>query len=73
MKHTYRLFRNLTACAGFLLIFGAAGTDEMYAEMGKMPPESLDVMVAVGLILLIPAALRLIGMALRKEKQNVHR
>lgn len=70
MKHTYRLFRTLTAGAGFLLIFGAAGTDEMYAEMGKMPPENLDAMVAVGLILLIPAALRLIGMALRKRAKR---
>lgn len=67
MKHTYRLFRNLTALAGFLLIFGAAGTDEYYTDLGQMPPESVDSMVVLGLILLIPTALRLIGMALRKK------
>ena len=58
-----RFFRKITASVGAMLLFGAAGTDEMYVEMGQTPPSIVTAFIIVGLILLIPMALRLIGMA----------
>jgi hypothetical protein len=58
-----KLFRNVSAAIGALLFFGAAGTDEMYVEMGEMPPNSVTALLIIGGILLIPMVLRLIGMA----------
>ena len=36
-----KLIRNASAVIGALLFFGAAGADEMYVEMGKIPPNSV--------------------------------
>ena len=47
--------RKLSATLGFLCLFGAAGTDQHYAEMGQVPPEGVGQLIIVGLILLIPA------------------
>lgn len=72
-----RFFRNICTVAGFICFLGAAGTDEFYADMRQMPPESVDTMVAWGLVLLIPLALHIVReklIAYRREKRNaVHR
>ncbi len=64
MKKIFKLFRIITAAAGVLCIFGAAGTDQMYSNMRQMPPDSVGTMITWGFILLIPSILHLI-----KEKR----
>ena len=56
MRKVFRMFRILTAIAGMVCLFGAAGTDEMYTNMRQMPPESIENLLVIGLILLIPTA-----------------
>lgn len=60
MKKTYRFIRLATAIAGVLCLFGAAGTDQRFSEMGQMPPESVENLLFIGLLLLIPAALHIL-------------
>ena len=47
--------RKITAIIGGALVFGAAGTDQMYTEMRQMPPDYLWIVLIVGLVLLLPA------------------
>ena len=67
MKGIYRFIRIAMAAAGFICIFGAAGTDEYYTELRQMPPDSVDTMVAWGLVLLIPQGLHWLRIELRKR------
>ncbi len=67
MKRIFRLFRIVTAAAGFFILFGAIGTDEMYTDMGQMPPDSLEKMFVLGFILLIPTALHYLKSESRKK------
>ena len=69
MKRIFRLFRIVTAAAGLFMLFGAAGTDQMYADVGAMPPESVGAMVAWGFVLMIPSALHF----LKGERKKVRR
>lgn len=56
MRKVFRFIRIATAIAGFVCIYGAAGTDQRISEMGQMPPESVENLAFIGLLLLIPAA-----------------
>lgn len=67
MKRVFRLFRRLSAFAGFLCLFGAIGTDEMYTDMGQMPPESVEKAIVWGFVLLIPTALHYLKGEARKK------
>lgn len=60
-----KLIRNASAVIGAVLFFGAAGTDQMYAEMGKMPPET-HIGVAVAFIAVSVATAALIKLRERR-------
>ena len=47
--------RKIAATLGFLCLFGAAGTDQHYTEMGQVPPEGVGHLIIIGLVFLIPA------------------
>ena len=67
MKRIFKLFRIITASAGFLCLFGAASTDQMYIECGQMPPDSVDKLITWGLLLLVPTALHILKDEARKK------
>lgn len=53
-----KLFRISTAILGGICLFGAAGADQMYTELGQMPPDSVEQVFVIGLIFLLPTIFR---------------
>lgn len=53
-----KIFRISTAILGGICLFGVAGTDQMYAELGQMPPDNLWIVFVIGLVLLLPTIFR---------------
>lgn len=65
-RRMWRLLRNMAAVVGAMMVLGAAGTDEFYAnELRTMSPENLDFELAIGLLLLIPLLIHIL------RKKNV--
>lgn len=50
--------RKAMAVVGFICLFGAAGTDQRFTEMGQMPPDNLWIVFVIGLVLLLPTIFR---------------
>ena len=57
-----RLFRNITAALGALILFSVAGYDQRITDVGQASDMDYGWLIVVGVILLIPMALRLYGM-----------
>ena len=48
-----KIFRITMAIIGWILAFGAAGADQMYTDWGQTPPESVNVIFVIGVILIL--------------------
>jgi len=65
MKYIANLIRNSAALSGLLCLFCAVGTSDYYTmELHRPEPASVDSLILVGLVLLIPSV---IHMVCRKE------
>lgn len=50
--------RKVMAWVGVICLFSAAGTDQRCFEMGQVPPESVEQLIIIGLLLLMPTIFR---------------
>lgn len=62
-----RFIRRALFAIGLICLFGAAGTDQHYTDMGLMPPESVDALITWGFCLMIPQGLHWLRAELRKK------
>lgn len=73
MIYLWKIFYKITAIAGLLCLFFAAGTDQRFADMGQMPPESVGTMITVGVVLMIPLGIHMVVEYLRGKNNAIHR
>lgn len=66
MKQTIKFIRRAMFAIGVLMLLGAAGADEMYADWRMMPPESVGTMFRNGMLLVIPQLWHWLRRELRK-------
>jgi hypothetical protein len=53
-----KILKTLTETMGWICVVGSAGTDQRFAEAGRMPPEGVNQIFIFGLVLLFLTNLR---------------
>lgn len=71
MMSLWKIIRNLSAIAGFILLLGTAGTTDYYAnELRQAAPSYCDRNLIIGLVLILPMIIHLLVEMHKEGKQD---
>ena len=71
MMSLWKIIRNLSAIAGFILLLGTAGTTDYYAnELRQAAPSYCDRNLIIGLVLILPMIIHLLAEMYKEGKQD---
>jgi hypothetical protein len=71
MISLWKIIRNLSAIAGFILLLGTAGTTDYYAnELRQAAPSYCDRNLIIGLVLILPMIIHLIVETYKEGRED---
>ena len=71
MMSLWKIIRNLSAVAGFILLFGSVGTSDYYViELEQVAPSYVNTNIGIGLALMLPMIIHLIVEMYKEGRSN---